>query len=193
MFFFFSSRRRHTRFDCDWSSDVCSSDLIEKTVQIDVPAGVADHHYLTMRGQGVPGPRNGPPGDLVAVLDIAQDPRFERHGDDLVFDLPISFGQAALGGDVEIPTPYGGGPVLLKIQPGTQTGTVYRMRGKGLPRLGEGGRGDLHVRVRVWTPTSLTPEQQALLKQLAEIEAKPPAEEGGGKKFWEQIRQAFGG
>src|SRR5256886_7226030 len=193
MFFFFSSRRRHTRFDCDWSSDVCSSDLIEKTVQIDVPAGVADHHYLTMRGQGVPGPRSGPPGDLIAVLDIAQDPRFERHGDDLVFDLPISFGQAALGGDVEIPTPYGEGPVLLKVQPGTQTGTVYRMRGKGLPRLGEGGRGDLHVRVRVWTPTSLTPEQQALLKQLAEIEAKPPAEEGGGKKFWEQIRQAFGG
>ena len=166
---------------------------IEKTVQIDVPAGVADHHYLTMRGQGVPGPRSGPPGDLIAVLDIAQDPRFERHGDDLVFDLPISFGQAALGGDVEIPTPYGEGPVLLKVQPGTQTGTVYRMRGKGLPRLGEGGRGDLHVRVRVWTPTSLTPEQEELLKRLAVVEAKPPAEEGGGKKFWEQIRQAFGG
>src|SRR2546427_341398 len=110
---------------------------------------------------------------------------------DLVFDLPISFGQAALGGDVEIPTPYG--PALLKVQPGTQTGTVYRMRGKGLPRLGEGGRGDLHVRVRVWTPTNLTPEQQELLQRLAAIEAKPPMEEGAAKKFWEQIRQAFGG
>src|SRR5439155_2052215 len=73
----------------------------EKTLSIDVPAGVADHHYLTMRGQGVPGPRNGPRGDLVAVLEIAEDPRFERHGDDLVFDLPVSFSQAALGAEVE--------------------------------------------------------------------------------------------
>src|SRR2546427_9375345 len=120
-FFFFSSRRRHTTFDCDWSSDVCSSDLsmfgqfvsvspcpscagegtvirhpcpkcqgdgrvrTEKTIQIDVPAGVQEHHYLTMRGQGVPGPRNGPPGDLIAVLEIAEDPRFQRQGDDLVY------------------------------------------------------------------------------------------------------------
>jgi molecular chaperone DnaJ len=162
----------------------------EKTIQIDVPPGVADHHYLTMRGQGVPGPRSGPPGDLIAVLDIAEDPRFERHGDDLVYDLPISFSQAALGGEVEIPTPEG--PAMLKLQPGTQTGSVYRMRGKGLPRLGERGRGDLHVRVRVWTPTNLTAEQRALLEKLGEIEAKPPVDEGGGKKFWEQLRQAFG-
>src|SRR5439155_13454337 len=66
----------------------------EKTVQLDVPAGVADHHYLTVRGQGVPGPRNGPPGDLIAVLEIAEDERFERHGDDLVYDLLVSFSQA---------------------------------------------------------------------------------------------------
>src|SRR3989454_1304871 len=117
----------------------------DKTIQIDVPPGVADHHYLTMRGQGVPGPRNGPPGDLIAVLDIAEDPRFERHGDDLVVDLPLSFAQAALGAEVRVPTPYG--EAALKVQPGTQTATVYRLRGKGrgLPRLGEGGRGDLHV------------------------------------------------
>src|SRR5438093_1354897 len=79
----------------------------EKTIQIDVPAGVQEHHYLTMRGQGVPGSRNGPPGDLIAVLEIAEDPRFERHGDDLVYDLPVSFAQAALGAEVEVPTPYG--------------------------------------------------------------------------------------
>jgi len=106
----------------------------EKTVQLDVPAGVADHHYLTVRGQGVPGPRSGPPGDLIAVLEIVEDPRFERHGDDLVYDLPVSFSQAALGAEVEIPTPYGSAP--LKVQPGTQTGTMYRLRSKGLPRLG---------------------------------------------------------
>jgi len=161
----------------------------EKSVQIDVPAGVADHHYLTVRGQGVPGPRNGPAGDLIAVLEIAEDDRFERHEDDLVYDLPVSYTQAALGGDLTVPTPYG--DTLLKIQAGTQTGTVYRIRGKGLPRLGEGGRGDVHVRVHVWTPTRLTPEQRALLEQLAEIESAPPSEEGAGKKLWDEIRRAF--
>ena len=161
----------------------------EKTVQIDVPAGVADHHYLTVRGQGVPGPRNGPPGDLIAVLEIAEDPRFERHGDDLVYDLPVSFSQAALGSAVEIPTPYGSAP--LKVQPGTQTGTIYRLRGKGLPRLGEGGRGDLHVRVQVWTPTRLTPEQEQVFQELEKIEGEPPAD-SLGRGFWNKIREAFG-
>ena len=163
----------------------------EKSVQIDVPAGVADHHYLTIRGAGAPGPRNGPAGDLVAVLEIAEDPRFERQGDDLVFDLPVSFTQAALGSDAEIPTPYG--PAPLKIQRGTQTGTVYRLRGKGLPRLGEGGRGDLHVRVHVWTPATLTPEQERLLHELAKVESAPPAADGAGKGFWNKLREALGG
>jgi molecular chaperone DnaJ len=162
----------------------------ERTVQIDVPAGVADHHYLTVRGQGAPGPRNGPPGDLVAVLEIAEDARFERHGDDLVYDLPVSFTQAAFGTEVTVPTPYG--ETTLKLQPGTQTGTVYRIRAQGLPRLGEGGRGDLHVRVRVWTPTHLTPEQRAALERFAEIEGAPPREAGAGKKFWNEVRRAFG-
>lgn len=161
----------------------------EKAVQIDVPAGVADHHYLTVRGQGVPGPRNGPAGDLIAVLEIAEDDRFERHGDDLVYDLPVSYTQAALGGDLTVPTPYG--DTILKIQAGTQTGTIYRIRGKGLPRLGEGGRGDVHVRVHVWTPTRLTVEQRALLEQMAQIESAPPSEEGAGKKLWDEIRRAF--
>jgi molecular chaperone DnaJ len=162
----------------------------EKELEINVPAGVADHHYLTMRGHGVPGPRNAPPGDLIAVLDITEDSRFERHGDDLIYDLPVSFTQAALGADIEVPTPYGA--TTLAIQPGTQTGAVYRLRGQGLPRVGEGGRGDLHVRVHVWTPVKLTAEQRELLEQLAKIESKPPAEGHAGKKFWEQLRQAFG-
>jgi len=163
----------------------------EKELEINVPAGVADHHYLTMRGHGAPGARNGPPGDLIAVLDIAEDPRFERHGDDLVYDLPVSFTQAALGATVQIPTPYG--DATLEIQQGTQTGAVYRLRGKGLPRVGEGGRGDVHVRVHVWTPVKLTAEQRALLEQLAKIESKPPSEGHAGKQFWEQLRQALGG
>ena len=161
----------------------------EKTVQLDVPAGVADHHYLTVRGQGVPGPRNGPPGDLIAMLEIAEDPRFERQGDHLVYDLPISFSQAALGDEVDIPTPYGSAP--LKLQPGTQTGTIYRLRGKGLPRLGEGGHGDLHVRIQVWTPTRLTDEQEGLFRELKKVEGEPPAD-SLGRGFWNKIREAFG-
>jgi molecular chaperone DnaJ len=172
---------------------VCRGDgrvKAEKTVQLDVPAGVADHHYLTVRGQGVPGPRNGPPGDLIAVLEIVEDPRFERHGDDLVYDLPVSFSQAALGAEVEIPTPYGSAP--LKVQPGTQTGTMYRLRGKGLPRLGESGHGDLHVRIQVWTPTRLTPEQEEKFRELQKIEGAPPATDTVGRGFWNKIREAFG-
>ena len=163
----------------------------EKTVQIDVPAGVADHHYLTVRGQGAPGPRSGPAGDLIAVLEIVEDPRFERQGDDLVYDLPVSITQAAFGTEVKVPTPYG--ETGLKLQAGTQTGAVYRVRGQGLPRLGESGKGDLHVRVRVWTPTHLTAEQRAVLEQFAKIEGKPPADAGNGKKFWSELRRAFGG
>jgi molecular chaperone DnaJ len=162
----------------------------EKTVQLDVPAGVADHHYLTIRGGGVPGPRNGPPGDLVAVLEIEEDPRFERHGDDLVYDLPISYAQAALGAEVKVPTPFG--ESVLKLHPGTQTGTVHRVRGKGLPRLGSSGHGDLHVRVRVWTPTHLSAEQKAVFEQLARVETAPPADARAGRKFWDEIRRAFG-
>ncbi|HEX9346333.1 MAG TPA: molecular chaperone DnaJ [Gemmatimonadales bacterium] len=160
----------------------------EKTIQIDVPAGVADHHYLTLRGQGVPGARNGPRGDLIAALEIKEDPRFERHGDDLVYDLGITFTQAALGADVRVPTPFG--QTTLRVEAGAQTGMAYRLRAKGLPRLGEGGHGDLHVRIHVWTPTKLTAEQRKLLEKLSEVEDAPPEKESG--KFWDTIRRALG-
>ena len=161
----------------------------EKTVQIDVPAGVADHHYLTVRGGGAPGPRGGPPGDLIAVLEIADDPRFDRQGDDLVHDFPLSFSQAALGAEVRVPTPDG--PATLAVPPGTQTGTVFRLRGRGLPRVGAAGRGDLHVRVHVWTPARLTPEQDKLFRELAKIEGEAPAEDTL-KRLWQQFKEVLG-
>ena len=79
----------------------------ERTVTVDIPAGVSTNNYLTLRGQGAAGPRNGPAGDLLVMLDIKDDERFERQGDDLIFDLPLSFSQAALGGEFDVPTPYG--------------------------------------------------------------------------------------
>jgi molecular chaperone DnaJ len=103
----------------------------------------------------------------------------------------VSFTQAALGTEAEVPTPYG--PASLKVPRGTQTGAVYRLRGKGLPRLGESGRGDLHVRVHVWTPATLTPEQERVMQELARVESAPPAADGAGRGFWNKLREALGG
>jgi molecular chaperone DnaJ len=122
----------------------------ERTVTVEIPAGVSSNNYLTLRGQGAVGPRNGPAGDLLVMLDIRDDDRFERQGDDLIFDLPLSFSQVALGIDVRVPTPYG--DETVQVAAGTQPETVIRLRGRGLPVLGGSGKGDLIVRVHVWTP-----------------------------------------
>ncbi len=159
----------------------------ERKVAVDIPPGVADNNYLTLRGQGAAGVRNGVPGDLLVVLDIQPDERFERRGDDLIHELPLSFSQAALGGTFTVPTPYG--DEAFKVPEGTQTGTILHLRGKGLPRLGRSGKGDLHVRVHVWTPERLTKEQETLFKQLAEVEGDAPQPDSS---FWSRIKEALG-
>ena len=159
----------------------------ERTVVVDIPAGVSDNNYLTLRGQGAVGPRGGPPGDLLVMLDIKPDERFERHGDDLIYDLPLSFSQAALGGEFTIPTPYG--DESLRVPGGTQSETVLRLRNKGLPKLNQGGHGDLHVRCHVWTPEQLTSEQERLFRELAAVEGEPPKR---GRGFWSKLKEALG-
>lgn len=159
----------------------------ERSVVVDVPAGVSENNYLTLRGQGAAGPRNGPSGDLLVMLEIKRDPRFERDGDHLVFDLPISFSQAALGLTTTIPTPYG--DERLQIPAGTQTATILRLKGKGLPRLGQGGHGDLQVRIVVWTPEDLTEEQAKVFRELAKVEGEPPRRTAG---FWSKLKEALG-
>jgi len=159
----------------------------ERTVPVEVPPGVSANNYLTLRGQGAVGPRGGPPGDLLVMLEIKDDERFERQGDDLVHVLPLSFSQAALGGEHVIPTPYGDEKV--HIPAGTQSGTVFRLRQRGLPRLGGNGVGDLHVRVHVWTPERLTPELEKLFRQLAALEGAPPGE---GHGFWSKLKEVLG-
>jgi len=161
----------------------------EKQVEVEVPAGVAPENYITLRGKGVAGPRNGPFGDLVVQFEVEQDQRFERHGDDLLYDLPLSFSLAALGGDVTVPTPYGAEP--LSVPAGTQSGTVFTLRGSGLPSVSTGRKGTLYVRARVWTPTKLAPELKELFERLSEIEGEPP-KEGLGKRIWDKMKEAFG-
>src|SRR5690606_28741888 len=139
-------------------------------------------------------PRGGSRGDILAILEVEEDPRFIRDGANLIHELPITFSQAALGTEIDVPT-VGEGNARLKIAAGTQSGRLLRLRGRGLPHLQGGGRGDLIVRVKVWTPTSLSAEQEKLLRRLAEIEQAPPShiDEDDERGFWSRVREAFGG
>ena len=125
----------------------------DRSVTVEIPAGVSANNYVTLRGQGAAGPRNGPNGDLVVMLDVKSDERFERQGNDLVHDLPLSFSQAALGGEFDVPTPVS--IERIRVPAGTQTGTLLRLKGKGLPALGQSSVGDLLIRVHVWTPVNI--------------------------------------
>jgi molecular chaperone DnaJ len=164
----------------------------EKTVEIDVPPGVSTGDYITMRGQGHFGGRGGVRGDVIVVLEVEEDPRFTREGPDLIHDLPITFSQAALGAEVDVPTISGS--ARLKIPAGIQSGRLLRMRGKGLPQLQGGGRGDMIVRVLVWTPTQLTAQQESILRELGQVETPAPrAGEGEDRGFWSKVKEALGG
>lgn len=152
-------------------SSVCSKcrgdGRVRRTVEIKVkvPPGVATGNYMTLRGEGNKGPRGSRPGDLIVFFEENDHPFFTRQGSHIVTEVVVSFSQAALGNSVEIPTLTG--KAKLTIPAGIQSGQVLRMRGKGLPALRGGGRGDQLVRVQVRTPTSLTSKQKALLKELA--------------------------
>ena len=164
----------------------------EKKIEIDVPPGVSSGDYITLRAQGHYGGRGGMRGDVLVVLEVEEDPRFTREGADLIYDLPITFSQAALGAELEVPTVTGSARV--KIPAGIQSGRLLRMRGKGLPQLQGTGRGDMIVRVLVWTPQQLTAEQESQLRRLAQTEAAPPRpEESEGRGFWSKVREALGG
>ncbi len=163
---------------------------VEKTVEVDMPPGVSSGDYITLRGAGNAGLRGGPPGDIMVVAEVEEDPRFVRDGADLICDLAVTYSQAALGAELEVPTVSG--TTELKLPAGTQTGRLIRLRGKALPHLQGGGKGDLIVRITVWTPTELSREQEALFKRLAELEAAPPStSEQRDRGFWSKVREAF--
>jgi molecular chaperone DnaJ len=165
----------------------------EREIEVEVPPGVTSENFLTLRGQGSVGPRGGPRGDLVVLLEIQEDARFVREGSDLVHDLLVTFGQAALGADVEVPTVDGGARVTVPA--GIQSGEMLRLRGLGLPHLEGQGRGDLLVRVLVWTPEDLTPAQEEALRSLLEVESPPPtaSQRKGRKGFWSRVKEVFSG
>lgn len=135
-------------------------------IKVSIPKGAEEGMRLRIRGAGEPGPNGGPPGDLMIVVHVAEHPLFIRDGKDLFVEAPVSFNQAALGDQIEVPTLNG--RALVTIPPGTQTGTVLRLKGKGLPDMRERVSGDQFVKVTVVTPTKLTNEQKDLLRRFGQ-------------------------
>lgn len=158
------------------------------TISVKIPAGVTGGNYIQMRGLGNVGLRGGPPGDVIVLVEEQKHPEFRRHGDDILHDTLISFAQAALGDQIPVPTLDG--KVDLKIPAGTQSGKIFRFRGKGIPHLHGYGKGDELIRVLVWVPTRLSSEEKKLLKELAAKENMKPPE--GDKSFFEKLKETLG-
>jgi molecular chaperone DnaJ len=164
----------------------------EETITIEVPPGVADGHYLQIRGGGNAGQRGGPPGALRVEIEEQPHPHFTREGLDIVHELRLSFPDAALGTEVEVPTLKG--RAKLQIDPGIQSGRVLRMRGRGLPEVGGTRRGDELVQVSVWTPKDLSAEHRELLEKRRDDPAFRPdegAEAEEKRSFFSRVRDAF--
>lgn len=173
---------------------VCNGRGVESSeteVDVEIPAGVSSGDYITLRGKGNAGRRGGPRGDVYVILEVEEDERFAREGADIFYELPITFAQAVLGDTVEVPTVLG--TSVLEIPKGTQSGSILRLRGEGLPRLQAAGRGDQLVRVAVWIPRHLDGEQEKLIRKLRSIEDPAPdaIETGESESFWSRVRQAF--
>ena len=156
-----------------------------KNLEVKIPAGVETGSRLRISGEGEAGVGGGMTGDLYVVIHVAEHESFERQGSNLYTSVPISFAQAALGADIEVKTLDG--IEELKVPAGTQTGTVFRIKGNGMPNLGGRGTGDLYVAVTLVTPKNLSKEQRKLLEQLAEVEDIDFQDEG----FMDKVRNIF--
>jgi molecular chaperone DnaJ len=162
----------------------------EKTIELRIPPGVDTGTRLRVAGEGEPGPNNGPAGDLYVVLEVKEHPFFERRGADLYCTIPLSIAQASLGTELQVPGLAG--EEKLKIPEGTQSGAVFRIKGKGLADPRGGGKGDLYYHVRVLTPTKLTREQRKLMEQLGytiKVDNKPADR---NSSIFDKVKDIFG-
>ena len=158
----------------------------EKTMEVKIPAGVETGSRLRIAGEGESGTQGGTAGDLYVVIHVGEHERFERQGSNLYSSVPINFSQAALGAEIAVQTLSG--QQQVKIPAGTQTGTVFRLKGQGMPVLGGRGRGDLFVAVTVVTPTTLNREQHRILEELSQVETKDLEDKG----LIDKVRNIFG-
>jgi molecular chaperone DnaJ len=161
----------------------------EEVMEIKIPAGVAEGMQLSVQGKGNAGPRNGVPGDLLVVIEEQEHEYLMRDGDHLYYNLNISYADAALGAEVEVPTITG--KAKIKIAPGTQSGKVLKLKGKGLPSVQGYQTGDQLVTVYVWTPQNLTKEEKQLLEKMREMPNFKPGEASSGKGFFSRMKDMF--
>lgn len=157
-----------------------------RTINVKIPAGVDTGSRLKITGEGEPGLYGGPQGDLFVILDVEEHPFFKRDGTNILCEVPISFPQATLGAEIEVPTLDG--TSKIKIPPGTPSGRIFYIKGKGIPKLGSHTRGDQIVRVYVDVPKKLTPRQKELLEEFARINGDEIA-----KSFKEKLKDLFSG
>ncbi len=172
--------------------NTCHGDGIvreEEIITINIPAGVAEGMQLSMSGKGNAAPRGGINGDLLILVEEEEHPQLKREGSHLIYSLTISFPDAALGLNVEVPTVEG--KVKIKIDPGTQSGKVLRLKGKGLPDVNAYGRGDLLVEISVFTPTSLSNDEKKLLENLKTSKNFEPNPNKKEKGFFERMKEYF--
>lgn len=161
------------------------STIQEKTIKLTIPAGIESSTRLRISGEGEPGDPGAPPGDLFVFVHIKEHEVFERQGDDLYIEVPISYNQAVLGDSIEVPTILS--KAKLKIPSGTQPGTLLRMKGEGMPHLRRIGNGDQYVKIQVDVPTKVSKKQKELLEQYDKaFKDKKPHE-----KFFDKIKKAF--
>ncbi len=157
-------------------------------VKVRIPPGVDTGTRLRLRGEGEPSPNGGPPGDLYVVVKVQEHPLFQRDGVNVLCEVPVSFAQAALGAEIEVPTLEG--KVKMKVPAGTQSGTVFRLKGKGVPNIQAQGRGDQLVRIVVEVPRKLSQKQRELLEEFARVSGEEvhPMTKG----FFEKVKEIFG-
>jgi len=170
---------------------VDSSGLVSKEdlISVRIPAGVGDGIQLAMSGKGNEAPGGGAAGDLLIVIEEAEDKVLKRDGNNIIYDLHISFIDAALGTSIEVPSI--GGKVRIKLDPGTQSGKILRLRGKGLKDLNGYGTGDQLIYVNVWTPKKLTPEEKTKLESLKDAPNFQPHPDANEKGFFERMKEYF--
>lgn len=157
------------------------------TLNIDIPAGIDDGQTISLRGEGEPGTKGGPSGDLYVTIRVKPHPIFSREGYNVVCEIPITFTQAALGAELDIPTLEG--TIKYSIPEGTQTGTVFRLRNKGIKHLRSNAKGDQFVKVNVEVPTKLSSKQKELLRQFAEVSGDDVFVQR--KNFFDKMKDLF--
>ncbi len=171
-------------------TDCSGKGRIRKTtkIKLNVPAGIDDGQTISLRGEGDPGSKGGPAGDLFVTINVKPHVLFKRQANDIICEMPITFVQAVLGAELEVPTLDG--KVKYSMPEGTQTGSIFRLKGKGIPYLRGNGRGDQYIKVEIEVPKKLNEKQKAILKEFADISSDDMHENRKG--FFDKMKDALG-